>query len=156
MTINTVIFISIIVIVLITIIYLILFIGYIRRKNKILRAMEKDAIDSIVEIRNKTPALALDTRVSVTEDILGLIDSMISTELINIKRFEIILNKPSKNLDYEEVIKIVSDKVFHAIEPDVLTSPDIILTSSYLLDYIQKRTSIEYLTYIKNNASAPL
>ena len=57
----------------------------------------------------------------------------------------------NKNLNVDEVIEIVSSNVFNSLTNDIFINKDNILTEKYLMSYIQKKTFISYLTYIKNN-----
>ena len=99
---------------------------------------------------NSSPTMNLNERLKFTTDILSLLDELIATEIINERRFELFLSAKNKNLDVDEVIKNVSTRVFKAIKPQIYIHPDNILDDNYFMTYIQKKTFIEFMTFLTN------
>ena len=124
--------------------------GYILYQNNkyqnLTNEIEKHASD-IQKIETYGRSAIID-RMEYTNQLLILIDTMITVEIINEKKGEILLNKKEKNIDADEVIKNISDTVFNGISPNVVIHPDNILTSKYIMKYIQKRTVYMVLSYI--------
>lgn len=141
---------------IITIIFIFIIIGlfiWMRRKiNKIYI----DANNLVSNVRQSIPTLNSLDRLNYTKDFCTFIDEMINQEIINIRRFEILLNQPNKNLDVDNVIKEVSSKVFNSIKKELFDDPNNIVTREYLMSYIQKRTVVFYINYINNNVASQL
>lgn len=100
--------------------------------------------------------LSIDDRLEYTKNLLSFIDDMITAELINEKRFDIFLDKPNKNINFDKVLKNISNAVFIALKPEIFINNENILTKDYLMSYIQKKTFIIYFTYIQNNIAGQL
>ncbi len=114
------------------------------------------------EISKKEQELKSDdsTKLQFTKDLLEFIDSLVDTELINSKRFELILdsvsNERKPKVDIDNSIKEISTNVFDAIKPQIYDSPYSILKQEYLMKYIQKRSFLACMAYIENNVSTKL
>ena len=124
--------------------------GYMLYQNNkyqtLINELEKYASDiNKIEIYGRSPIV---DRMEYNNQLLVLIDTLITVEIINEKKAEILLNKKEKNIDADEVIEYVSKTVFEAINPNVVVHPDNILTSEYIMKYIQKRTVYMVLSYI--------
>lgn len=141
---------------IISIIFIFIIIGlfiWMRRKiNKIY----VDANNLVLNVKQSIPTLNSLDRLNYTKDFCAFIDEMINQEIINIRRFEILLNQPNKNLDVDNVIKEVSSKVFNSIKKELFDDPNNIVTREYLMSYIQKRTVVFYINYINNNVASQL
>ena len=118
---------------------------YIIRNNNIIHKNQMN------QVLLSIPTMRIDDRLRYTQELLSFIDELISIEIINEKRFDIFLDIKNKNLNVDEVIEIVSSNVFNSLTNDIFINKDNILTEKYLMSYIQKKTFISYLTYIKNN-----
>jgi hypothetical protein len=112
--------------------------------------------DSLQIIQSSVPSLSMDKRLELTDAFLNFIDDKISMEIVNIRRFEIVLGTANKNLDVDNVIKEVSTKVFNSIKVEVFSDTNFILTESYLIEYIQKRTFLLYMAYLKENVASQI
>lgn len=118
---------------------------YIIRNNNIIHKNQMN------QVLLSIPTMRINDRLRYTQELLSFIDELISIEIINEKRFDIFLDIKNKNLNVDEVIEIVSSNVFNSLTNDIFINKDNILTEKYLMSYIQKKTFISYLTYIKNN-----
>lgn len=101
------------------------------------------------------PELTLD-KLEFNKELLSFIDFLIENEIINEKRFDLFLNQKDKNIDIDNVIKDVSTKVFCALKPEVYTDSKNIITETYIMSYIQKKTFIVCMIYIQNNVASQL
>ena len=107
----------------------------------------------IESLNESVPELDIDDRLTYTEHLLSFIDNMIEFEVVNEKRFELILGQYDKNLDIDKVLESVSTRVYESIEKNVFTDPNNILTSKYIMEYIQKKTFIVCMQYVQNNTN---
>lgn len=110
----------------------------------------------IDDMEKRIPTITIDKRLEFNIELLHFIDAMVELEVINQKRFDIFLDKPSKDLDVDRVLQDVSKKIFESLKPEIYTAPDNIVTAEYLMDYIQKKTFITYFTYLKNKVAEQL
>lgn len=110
----------------------------------------------IESLNESVPELDIDDRLTYTEHLLTFIDNMIEFEVINEKRFELILGQSDKNLDIDKVLKNVSTKVYESIEKNVYTDPNNILTSKYIMEYIQKKTFIACMSYVQSSVNSQI
>lgn len=101
------------------------------------------------------PELTLDN-LEFNRELLSFIDTLIENEIINEKRFDLFLNQKNKNIDVDKVIKDVSTRVFSAIKPEVYVDSKNIITDTYIMSYIQKKTFIFCMMYIQNNVASQL
>lgn len=115
-----------------------------------------DSNDRLLDISKNKPTLPIDKQLQYTTDLLAFIDSLVEIELINEKRFSLLLGDKDKNLDFDTVIKNISTRVFESFDKRIFVESDNILTSEYLSSYIQKRTIVVYLGYIQQNVSSQL
>lgn len=90
-------------------------------------------------------------RVESMDSLLKIIDNMITTSIISKRKFEIFLNTPNKNLDYDNVIKEVSTEVLKGLRENVLIDNSLIFSQEFLMKYIIDKTTILYINYIKEN-----
>lgn len=128
---------------------------FINKSNK-----AEDSISELEEIIARyelnLPTASLESRISSSKELLSLIDNMIKLEIISARRYEIFLNKKNTNIDFDEIIKNVSNTVFTGLQTDLFGNRDALLTSDYLMKYIQEQTVIQYLMYIENTVSEEL
>lgn len=101
------------------------------------------------------PELTLDN-LEFNRELLSFIDTLIENEIINEKRFDLFLDQKNKNIDVDKVIKDVSTRVFSAIKPEVYVDSKNIITDTYIMSYIQKKTFIICMMYIQNNVASQL
>lgn len=99
------------------------------------------------------PELTLDN-LEFNRELLSFIDTLIENEIINEKRFDLFLDQKNKNIDVDKVIKDVSTRVFSAIKPEVYVDSKNIITNTYIMSYIQKKTFIFCMMYIQNNVAS--
>ena len=102
------------------------------------------------------PTEPLSVRIASIDSLLPLIDTMISISIISRRKFEIFLNTPNKNLDYDEVIKDVSTEVFEGLRGNIVIDSNLVFSEKYLMKYIIDKTTIAYIGYIKDNISKEL
>lgn len=114
------------------------------------------ALDDVAKMQYPEPTMRIDERLQYNKELIGFIDDLVTTELVNNKRFDIFLKTDKKNIDFDKVLTDVSTNVFDALKPDVFVNPDNILTSDYLMKYIQKRTFLMYFHYIENRVAPSL
>ena len=94
-------------------------------------------------------------RLNYTKSLFNFIDMLVDTELIYFKKNELYLkdgdgNKSHlKNTDFDVVIETISKNVFESLKPEIYSMDDNILTEKCIMEYIQKRTVMTYLTYIE-------
>lgn len=128
---------------------------FINKSNK-----AEDSVSELEEIIARyelnLPTASLESRISSSKELLSLIDNMIKLEIISARRYEIFLNKKNTNIDFDEIIKNVSNTVFTGLQTDLFGNRDALLTSDYLMKYIQEQTVIQYLMYIENTVSEEL
>ena len=128
---------------------------FINKSNK-----AEDSISELEEVIARyelnLPTASLESRISSSKELLSLIDNMIKLEIISARRYEIFLNKKNTNIDFDEIIKNVSNTVFTGLQTDLFGNRDALLTSDYLMKYIQEQTVIQYLMYIENTVSEEL
>lgn len=120
-------------------------------RNHVQEIMYDQLSTKYEQLLDQSPSMPIGDRVDSTNQLLELIDAMISLEIMSTKRFEIFLDKKSKNIDFDNVISEVSTSVFESIKPNVFDDKDNIVSSQYLMSYIQKRTLVQYLTYFRQN-----
>ena len=109
----------------------------------------KKAVSSLTA---KTPTLDISERIMAGNQLIELIDHIIDIEIVNTRKYEIFLNKKNPNLDVDHVLEKVSRATFKALKGDVLENRDGIFSAEWLMLYIQKRTTVLYLSYINNVA----
>lgn len=107
----------------------------------------------LMEEERIKPTLPFNIRIEASENLLNMIDDLITTEIISARKYEILLNQKNKNLDVDNVISEVASNVFNAMKDDVITSPDCIYNEKFIMSYIQKRTILRYLIYVNNNVA---
>lgn len=138
-----------------------IFINYMKHLNG-LEEINNDVTDVIKSLQKRENDISIDSiqRLEFTNDLLEFIDKLIDVELLNNKRFDIILDevnstrKPS--IDVNESLTDISTTVFEAIKPDIFVTPYSVLTEDYLMKYIQKRTFIKYMVYLNESVSSKL
>lgn len=101
--------------------------------------------------------LTYDKKLDYNKKLLDFIDNLVTIEIINATRFDLMLdnNKPNK-IDADKTIESVATSVFNALKPDIFIGRDTLLQEDYLMKYIQKKTFIVYISYIKENVSSQL
>lgn len=129
---------------------------YYRRKIAGLDDEVSRALDEVNKIQYPEPTMRVDERLQYSKELISFIDELVTTELVNNKRFDIFLKTDRKNIDFDKVLTDVSTDVFNALKPDIFVNPDNILTSDYLMKYIQKRTFLMYFQYIENRVAPSL
>ena len=129
---------------------------YYRRKIAGLDDEVSRALDVVNKIQYPEPTMRVDERLQYNKELISFIDELVTTELVNNKRFDIFLKTDRKNIDFDKVLTDVSTDVFNALKPDIFVNPDNILTSDYLMKYIQKRTFLMYFQYIENRVAPSL
>ena len=77
-------------------------------------------------------------RLNFTTEFLDMITTLINIEIVNHKRFQLLLGQETKNIDYDKTIKEVATAVFEAIKKEFFLENDHILTETYLMSFIQK------------------
>lgn len=97
------------------------------------------------------PTINIRDRVLAAQDLFKMIDILIEYEIVSDREYEILLQKKSNKIDLEDSVKRISTAVFSKIKPSVYTDVDNIVTEQCLMSYIQKRTFIEYFTYLQKN-----
>lgn len=107
-------------------------------------------ISEHIENASKSTA-SLQTRVDAGEALLALIDTMIVSEIISRRKYEIFLGEKNKNLDVDNMVRDISQSVFKGLNDNIFENPDNIFTDEYIMAYIQHRTVEQYLSYIKEN-----
>lgn len=90
-------------------------------------------------------------RLAFTTDFLDMITTLINIEIVNQKRFQLLLNQESKNIDYDKTISEVATAVFNAIKKEFFLESDHILTEQYLMSFIQKNTTLVYLQFLNEH-----
>jgi hypothetical protein len=133
-----------------------LLVSVIIRLSKTKKSIQKTNAQALEAMASRIPSLNVNQRLEYNKNLLSFIDDMINLEILNEKRFSIFLNQPDKNLDIDNVLKKISTKVFESIQPELYNDPNNILTSEYIMSYIQKKTFIVCLTYIQNNVASQL
>lgn len=140
-------------IVFISSVIIILIIGILIYRNISLNKITEELMASLDDLHDSIPKLDIDDRLTYTEHLLSFIDNMIEFEVVNEKRFELILGQYDKNLDIDKVLESVSTRVYESIEKNVFTDPNNILTSKYIMEYIQKKTFFVCMQYVQNNTN---
>lgn len=107
--------------------------------------------------KHHTIRVDLPQRITTTTSLLSLIDSLITTEIINQEK-TVFFSQDTK-YDYRKLdidIAEISQNVFNALSKDVFTknNREIVITDDYIMTYITKR-SIELLleTVTKYNST---
>ena len=142
-------------------ILIILFKNYMKQVNG-LEEVNNNVADAIESLKKRENDISIDSiqRLQFTNDLLEFIDKLIDVELLNNKRFDIILdevnNTRKPSIDVNESLTEISTTVFEAIKPDIFVTPYSVLTEDYLMKYIQKRTFIKYMVYLNESVSSKL
>ena len=124
-----------------------------RRKIAFITVQLEEMIESFDVAEHPVPTMNERDRLAYDKELLLFIDDLIVTELINCKRKELFLEKGKKDIDFDNVIKTVADAVFNGIKPEILASPENILTTEYLAKYIAKRTILSYFKYLEDKVA---
>lgn len=90
-------------------------------------------------------------RLNFTTEFLDMITTLINIEIVNHKRFQLLLGQETKNIDYDKTIKEVATAVFEAIKKEFFLENDHILTETYLMSFIQKNTTLVYLQFLNEH-----
>lgn len=90
-------------------------------------------------------------RLNFTTEFLDMITTLINIEIVNHKRFQLLLGQETKNIDYDKTIKEVATAVFEAIKKEFFLEDDHILTETYLMSFIQKNTTLVYLQFLNEH-----
>lgn len=132
------------------------FIFYNNRKN----AWANEALEVANQMQGlikETPTLDIEDRVTATRELLHLIDIFISYEIINKERNALFLESNDKaHIDVDVRMEEVANEVFRGIRPDVYDDNNNLITRQYLISYIQKRTIVEYLNYVRRDIETQL
>ena len=124
-----------------------------KRKITFITVQVEEMIESSDIAEHPVPTMNERDRLAYDKELLLFIDDLIVTELINCKRKELFLEKGKKDIDFDNVIKTVADAVFNGIKPEILASPENILTTEYLAKYIAKRTILSYFKYLEDKVA---
>ncbi len=142
-------------------ILIVIFSNYMKQVNG-LEEVNNNVADAIESLKKRENDISIDSiqRLQFTNDLLEFIDKLIDVELLNNKRFDIILdevnNTRKPSIDVNESLTEISTTVFEAIKPDIFVTPYSVLTEDYLMKYIQKRTFIKYMVYLNESVSSKL
>lgn len=97
------------------------------------------------------PTLNIRDRVTASESLFNLIDTLIQYSIISDREYDVLLRKKTKNLDVENSIERISTAVFQWINPTVYTDVNSVVTPQCIMTYIQKRTFVEYFLYLQRS-----
>ena len=112
----------------------------------------KKKLDEYKELLDDHPTIPVNERISATTELLAILDELVTYNLVNNRRYDILLKQESKDINFDNVIQDVSQEVFESIRPDIFTDTNNILTETALMSYIQKKVFFEYFTYLQNKS----
>lgn len=124
-----------------------------RRKFKKLNAQVEACIETTDNLKMAYPTMDVQSRLNFTKDFLEFIDGLVLSELINSKRFDLFLEKPSLDINFDNTMKEMSEEVFNAIKPELFTNPNLIMNKDYILRYITKKVFLIYFQYVENKVA---
>ena len=96
---------------------------YYRKRTGELGYTVSEALDEISKIKQQTPTMRIDDRLAYNKELILFIDDLVTTELINSKRFDIFLKTDKKNIDFDKILTDVSTNVFEALKPAIFVNP---------------------------------
>lgn len=111
----------------------------------------KHVINQYNEALSNKPTINIAERVQATQDLFALIDTLIDYEIISDREYEILLNKKSSKIELEDSVSRIATNVFNNINPNTFMDINNVVTDKCLMSYIQKRTFVEYFSYIQQN-----
>ena len=129
---------------------------YYRRKLANIGIQLNEIVETIDIEPHENPTMNAMERLAYNKELLLFIDDLVVTELINIKRKEIFLDKGKKDIDFDHVIDSVATTVFEGIKPEIFYSPENMLTRKYIMACITKRTTLAYFKYLENKTAPTL
>lgn len=119
-----------------------------RRKYNHLK-YDYEVIAKKLEVATSRKAnLVISERVEAGNQLIELIDHIITIEILSARKYEIFLNKQNPNLDVDRVIKDVAHDTFAALRKDLILDENGIFDKDWIMRYITKRTTDLYLSYM--------
>lgn len=103
---------------------------------------------SLLQVKpEETPT---DEKIEITEDIMKLIDKMITDEVTNKLRNHAALQTKYEYLNAADDINEISQNVFNGLKKENLfENPDVFVTDEYIMKYIAQQTSLLFLSSVK-------
>lgn len=112
----------------------------------------KDKLDRLKEDMGKMPTMSMKDRVDTTQNLFEIIDTLIQYEILNRRRYDAFLKQKTTIGDVDNTATEIAGQVFKTLNPSIFGDSNAIITDAGIMDYIQKRTIIELLVYLQNNA----
>lgn len=111
----------------------------------------RNEVSSYEDLEEPVSDKLLSIRIEGQNKLLDFIDDMIQLEVITVFRDKLLLDKPLNIMNADEDLKLISKNIFDGLKKDIILDIDNILTSEYLITYINKKTIYIYLNTFKNN-----
>lgn len=114
-------------------------------------AIHLDTRTASIKLADKNKMInRLEARVSSTNAVLTLINTIINNEVVSVLKTYARLGEPYKTMNTADDIEKISNKVFNAIKKEIFADNDTVLTDEYLMTYINERTTLEFLIESRN------
>jgi hypothetical protein len=130
------------------IIFLLWGLGIVAQVYNILRAtaIHIDTKTESIKLSDKNKMInRLEVRVSSTNAVLSLIDTIISNEVASVLKTYARLKEPYKTINTADDITKISNKVFNSIKKEIFEYNDTVITDEYIMTYINEHTALAFL-----------